>query len=155
MSARRQTAGRSRVRECATVTVQLSPSSSCAIGRPTMFDRPITTASSPASSPSRSRSSIRQPSGVQGTIARRPVASRPALATWKPSTSFSGATASSTRSGVDVRRQRQLHQDAVDRRVAVQPLDQRQELGLGVAASSRCSSECIPASTVARPLLRT
>ena len=38
-------AGRSRVRRWAMVTVQLSPSSSCAIGLPTMFERPITTAS--------------------------------------------------------------------------------------------------------------
>jgi hypothetical protein len=51
ISARRQTAGRSRVRLCAIVTVQLSPSSSCAIGLPTMFDRPTTTASSPDSCP--------------------------------------------------------------------------------------------------------
>ena len=47
ISARRTTAGRSLVRECAIVTVQLSRSSSCAIGLPTMFERPITTASSP------------------------------------------------------------------------------------------------------------
>ena len=33
-------AGRSRVREWAMVTVQLSPSSSCAIGLPTMLERP-------------------------------------------------------------------------------------------------------------------
>ena len=48
-SARRTTAGRSRVREWATVTVQFSLSSSCAIGLPTMLERPITTASRPAS----------------------------------------------------------------------------------------------------------
>ena len=47
MSGRRTAAGRSRVREWATVTVQLSWSSSCAIGLPTMFERPTTTASRP------------------------------------------------------------------------------------------------------------
>ena len=46
-----QTAARSLVRLWAMVTVQLSPSSSCAIGLPTMFDRPTTTAFSPASDP--------------------------------------------------------------------------------------------------------
>ena len=91
ISARRTTLGRSRVRECAIVTVQLSASSSCAIGLPTMFERPITTASRPDRSPSRSLSSIRQPSGVHGTKPCRPVASRPALTGWKPSTSLSGS----------------------------------------------------------------
>ena len=43
MSARRTTSGKSRVRLCATVTVQLSRSRSNAIGLPTMLDRPITT----------------------------------------------------------------------------------------------------------------
>ncbi len=85
MSARRQTAGRSRVRLWAMVTVQLSASSSWAIGLPTMLERPTTTASSPLRSPRRSFSSIRQPSGVQGTIGasapRPPVIRRPALMT--------------------------------------------------------------------------
>ena len=40
--------------------------------------------------------SIMHPFGVQGTIARRPAVRRPAFTTWKPSTSFSGGTASST-----------------------------------------------------------
>ncbi len=98
MSARRQTSSIFFVRECAMVTVQLSRSSSCAIGLPTMFERPTTTASSPERSPSRSRSSIRQPSGVQGTIDFCPVPSRPTFEMWKPSTSFSGAMVLITRS---------------------------------------------------------
>ena len=52
MSAVRHRAGRSRVRECAIVTVQLSPSSSCAIGLPTMLERPTMTAFRPDRSPS-------------------------------------------------------------------------------------------------------
>ena len=43
----------------------------------TMFDRPITTASMPDRLPCRSRSIIRQPSGVHGTIAFCPVPSSP------------------------------------------------------------------------------
>ena len=98
MSARRQTAARSRVRECATVTVQLSRSSSCAIGLPTMFERPTTTASRPAR--------LAEPVAQQHQAAERRaghhrLAARwraaPTFETWKPSTSFSGATASSTR----------------------------------------------------------
>ena len=51
ISACRQTASISFVREWAMVTVQLSRSRSCAIGLPTRFDRPITTAFSPESDP--------------------------------------------------------------------------------------------------------
>ena len=47
MSARAQTSAGFRVRECATVTVQFSRRRSCAIGLPTMFERPSTTASRP------------------------------------------------------------------------------------------------------------
>ena len=96
MSAVRHRAGRSRVREWAMVTVQLSPSSSWAIGLPTMLERPTITAFSPDSSPSSCFSSIRQPSGVHGTSPGSPTASRPALTTWKPSTSLSGSMAPST-----------------------------------------------------------
>mgnify|MGYP006915294090 CR=1 FL=1 len=56
------------------VTVALSPKRSCAIGLPTMFERPTTTAFSPARLPRWSRSIIRQPSGVQGTIDFCPLA---------------------------------------------------------------------------------
>ena len=53
--------GRSTVRLWAMVTVQLSPSRSIAIGLPTMFERPMTTAVLPDRSPSSARSSLRQP----------------------------------------------------------------------------------------------
>ena len=56
---------------------------------------------------------------------------------WKPSTSFSGETASRTFLGVDLRGQRQLHQNAVDLVAAVQIVDQRQQLGGGDAVGRR------------------
>ena len=52
MSALRQTSGRSRVREWATVTVQCSLSNNCSMGLPTILERPTTTALSPDKSPS-------------------------------------------------------------------------------------------------------
>ena len=61
---------------------------------------------------------ITQPGGVQGTSAGAPAASRPTLTGWKPSTSLAGSMASMTLRGVDVRGQRQLHQDAVHVRAA-------------------------------------
>ena len=64
--------------------------------------------------------SMMQPSGVQGTSAGRPVASRPALIGWKPSTSLAGSIASMTFCASICARQRQLHQDAVDRRIGVE-----------------------------------
>ena len=75
-SARRATAGRSRVFECATVTVAFSASSSWISGLPTMLERPTTTASMPASERCTVFASMTQPSGVQGVSAGRPVASR-------------------------------------------------------------------------------
>ena len=130
MSARAQTSAGLRVRECATVTVQFSRSSSCAIGRPTMFERPSTTASRPARSPSRSRSSIRQPSGRAGH-GGVPSAGQP-----PDVLGVEAVHVLAERHGVDhprlvdVRGQRQLHQDAVHPRIAVQPVDERQQLGL-------------------------
>ena len=49
-SARRHTSARSRVRECAVVTVASSASRSWTSGLPTSFERPTTTASAPFSS---------------------------------------------------------------------------------------------------------
>ena len=51
ISARLTTSFKSLVLECAIVTVQLSPSNNCAMGFPTMLDRPITTASNPDKEP--------------------------------------------------------------------------------------------------------
>ena len=51
------------------------------MGLPTMLERPTTTARAPESSPTVARSSIMQPSGVQGTSPGRPTARRPTLIT--------------------------------------------------------------------------
>ena len=112
------------------VTVAFSASSNCATGLPTMLERPITTASSPASERCTVLASMTQPSGVQGTRPGRPVASRPALTGWKPSTSLAGSMAAMHLLRIDLLRQRQLHQDAVHRWVGVELGDQRQQLGL-------------------------
>ena len=58
---------------------------------------------------------------------------RPTFSGWKASTSFSGIDRFEHAPFVDLLRQRQLHQDAVDGRVAVQPVDQSQKfLGRGL-----------------------
>ena len=54
-----------------------------------------------------------QPSGVHGTRPGKPLASRPALSGWKPSTSLAGSIAAMIFCAIDLLRQRQLHQDAV------------------------------------------
>ena len=90
ISACRTTSARLRVREWAIVTVQFSRSSNCAMGLPTRLERPTITALRPASEPSVSRSSIRQPSGVHDTGPGRPIVSLPTLAGVKQSTSLSG-----------------------------------------------------------------
>ena len=83
----------------------------------------------PARLPRRSFSSISEPSGVHGTRPLPPVASRPALSRWKPSTSLAGSMASSTRSG-SMCAPGQLHEDAVDFGIGVQRRDQRQQFVL-------------------------
>src|SRR5436190_459015 len=87
-SARRQTPGRSRVREWQVVTVALDFSSSCAIGLPNRFERPITTASAPSSCAPASSSRIITPSGVLGRSPSRPSARYPAERGVRPSTSL-------------------------------------------------------------------
>ncbi len=90
-SARRHTAGRSRVREWHIVTVALRASSICATGLPTRSERPTTTASAPSSStPYRSSSSM-HPAGVHGRSPGRPFASSPAETGVSPSTSLPGS----------------------------------------------------------------
>ncbi len=155
MSARRVIAGRSRVRECAMVTVQCACSSSCAIGLPTMLERPTTTASRPARLPSVSRSSIRQPSGVQGTKPSVPIESLPTLAMWKPSTSLSGSIASMIAASTmpagsgSCTRMPSTPASALSARTSLSTSSCR------MSAGRRCSIESMPAARVALPLLRT
>ena len=119
------------MRECAMVTVQFSRSSSCAIGLPTMFERPMTTASRPDRSCFTDFASIIEPTGVHGASARSPIDRRPTLTGWKPSTSFAGSISSSTLLAVDLLGQRQLHQDAVDVRIGVELGDELEQHLLG------------------------
>mmetsp|Transcript_32839 Transcript_32839/g.60095 ORF Transcript_32839/g.60095 Transcript_32839/m.60095 type:complete len:226 (-) Transcript_32839:484-1161(-) len=110
MSASRTAAAWSAVRLCTIVTVASRRMSSMATGRPTMLERPSTTAFLPAiSTPLRSSSSM-HPWGVQATWKSRssniqlmrvpawvlPMSSLAALSGCRPSTSFSGAMAFST-----------------------------------------------------------
>ena len=60
------------------------------------------------------------------------------------------------RAGADLLGQRQLHQDAVHRRVGIEPRDHRQQFGLGVvSAGRRMVWAAMPAAPAARSLLRT
>ena len=72
MSASSVWRSRSWVREWQIVTVAFAWSSRCAIGLPTMIDRPTTTARAPSTSISYSSSIRMIPSGVHGTSAGRP-----------------------------------------------------------------------------------
>jgi hypothetical protein len=56
--------------------------------------------------------------------------------------------------GIDVRRQRHLHEDAMHRVVRVEPLDEREQLGLRGGAGRRIVSPCMPACRANFSLLR-
>ena len=112
-------AGR-RVRECAIVTVQSAAAatarSACRRGS---SGRPPPRAGPRGSPDGRARSSTMLPAGVQGTKAASSVAHRragPTLIGWSPSDVLVGIDRADHRAGVEPVRQRQLHQDAVDRR---------------------------------------
>ncbi|MNI94465.1 hypothetical protein D3C73_1525710 [compost metagenome] len=77
MSANLHNAGASTLRECTTLTEQLACNSSVAIGLPTMFERPMTTACKPLRSPQVSCSRRMQPLGVQGVRTSMPWTSPP------------------------------------------------------------------------------
>jgi hypothetical protein len=71
-----------------------------------------------------------QPSGVQGASAARPPASRPALLGRRPSTSLAGSIGVDDDLGLQRFRQRQLHQNAVHRGIAIELRDQPQQIAL-------------------------
>ncbi len=155
MSAWRHNAGRSRLRECTTVTVQSACSSRAAMGLPTMFERPTTTACLPRSSPQASRSRRMQPLGVHGVSTSRPWARPPTFSLWKPSTSFSGLIAwrmrcSSIWAGNGSCTRMPLTSGARLRR----PIRASSSAWL-VSAGRRCSSERMPTSSARSTLLRT
>ena len=155
ISAPRTCAATSRVRLWTVVTVALSFSSNAAIGLPTMFERPITTASIPDRSGCRSFSSITHPSGVHGTSPSIPVASRPALTGWNPSTSLSGsirvntARSSIWRGSGSWTRMPSTVSSAFSRSTSAISASSP------VSAGRRCSKLSIPAATVALPFDRT
>ena len=100
MSARRQWSARSAERLWQMVTVASPPgpfaASRSASGLPTMSLRPTITTCRPAVSSPASRIMRCTPAAVQGMNRGRPCESSPAFSGWKPSTSRSGGTASST-----------------------------------------------------------
>ena len=101
----------------------------------------------PGKSPSSCCSSIRQPSGVQGTKPWRPIARRPAFTGWKPSTSLSGRMrVMITRSSIcggsgSWTRMPSTAGSAFSRSTSVEQLVLRRRAG------SRCSKLSMPAST--------
>ena len=142
------TAGKSSVLEWAMVTVAFSASSNCATGLPTMLERPITTASSPASeactvlasthaAERRARHQARQPAGEPAGIER--------MESVHVLVRIDGGD---DLVGVDLRRQRQLHQNAVDLRVGIEPRDQVEQFGLAHAppANAGRTTACRPRS---------
>ena len=71
------------------------------------------------------------PDGVQAASVARFCTSRPTLIGWKPSTSLSGridVEHAALGVGAHRRRQRRLHEDAVVRVAAIQPLDHREQI---------------------------
>ena len=125
-----------RVREWQTVTVALPPGPSCssraAIGRPTMLDRPTITAFAPVVSTPLRSSSCCTPYGVAGRnpdgITARDLAHVHGM---KAVHVLARIDAQQHATRVDVLGQRQLHQNAVDLRIGVQTVDQREQVRLG------------------------
>ena len=123
------------------VTVQLSPSSSCAIGLPTMFERPIDHRVEPGEV---AELGLEQHAGSRAACRARsrraPIASRPALTGWKPSTSLAGIDRGDAPLLASIcARQRQLDEDSVDRGIGVEPVDQREQLGLRWCRREACA----------------
>ena len=95
-----------------------------------MLERPITTASSPSSDGCTVFARMTQPSGVQGASAGRPADRRPALIGMEAVDILGRIDRGEHLLRIDLRGQRQLHQDAVHDRIGVEPPDQRQQFGL-------------------------
>ena len=127
-SARPTVAARSRVFEWQTVTVASAPSSSAAIGLPTMFDRPTTTAFAPASGRRASSISFITPKGVQATKRGSPMQQAANVLGVNAVDVLARIDGEQHAPRVDAGGQRQLDQDAVDAAVGVQRRDDLQEL---------------------------
>ena len=130
ISARRHKAGASWLRECTTVTVQSACSSSAAIGLPTMFERPMTTACLPDRSPQHLFQQVQAAAGRAGRehrLAQRQAADVVTVET----VDILGRVDGQDHGGLlDLRWQRQLHQNAIHRGIAVELPDQFEQRGL-------------------------
>jgi hypothetical protein len=71
-----------------------------------------------------------EPVGVQGTSARSPTHSRPTLTGMEAVDVLVGMIAVQHLLGIDVLGQRQLHQNAVARRIVIELVDEGQHVGL-------------------------
>ena len=127
-SARRHTSARSRVREWQVVTVALAASSIAEIGLPTRSERPTTTASAPSSVTSWRRSSSMHAARRARPQAREALDQQAGRDRRQPVDVLAGVDLRGQRRAVDLRRRRELEQDAVDRRVRVELVQQRADL---------------------------
>ena len=96
-----------------------------------------------------------QPYGVHGRSVGSFSTSRPTLYGWKPSTSLRGSIALDHALGVDLLRQRQLDEDAVDRGIGVERGDAASSSASLASAGRSCANERMPVASVVRRLLRT
>ena len=142
MSARRQTSGRSRVLRMGRRHGAASAEKQLAIGFPTMFERPTTTASSPARSVRTDSTRRRQPSGVQGTKPGSAGHEPPGIHRMEAVDVLGRIDGLDHGLGVDLWRQRKLHQDAVDLRIGIEPGDQREEFLLGSRGRQHVIEDC-------------
>ena len=106
--------------EWATVTVALSPISSCAIGLPTMFERPITTASSPARSPSSCLEQVQAAERRARHERRQPGREPAGIHRMEAVDVLAGLDRLDHPRRVDLRWERQLDEDSVDALVGVE-----------------------------------
>ena len=131
MSARRTTPGRSRVREWAIVTVQLSPSSK--LGHRLADDvRPADHHGlhprQVAVKVAQQHQAAKRRAGHHGLLPRP---QQPHVRDVEAVDVLRRVDGVDDEVGIEVLRQRQLDEDAVHRRVGVQPRDERQKIGLG------------------------
>ena len=143
-----------------TVTVASPPgpfwSSSNAIGLPTICDRPRTTAWAPRVSTPAWSSNSRMPSGVHGTNRGVPCRQQAEVDRVEAVDVLQRRDPFDDRPLVDVPRQGHLDEDAVHRRVGVEPVDRRQRARPGSTdAGSRRTVPFIPAAVLAFCLLPT
>ena len=107
-----------------------------ATGLPTRSERPTTTASAPSSATSWRRSSSITPAGVHGRSPGGPSPAGRREIGVSPSTSLAGVDQLGQRAAVDLRRRRQLEQDAGHARIVVE-LVRSSRLDLGVRRRRR------------------